>query len=85
MAWEIEPGWILSVIGTLSACVGTLFWQVVAIGKNAMTDRERCREENKVLSEKVGNVTGQVEVLKTIAGPELAKNVASAVVKAMKA
>lgn len=84
MAWEIEPGWILTAFGGLTTAIGTLWIDFRVRLSRCEKNHEESGKQNLTLTRELAEVKGELKGIKLFAAPELAKNVAKAVVEAMR-
>ena len=88
MAWEIEPGWIIASFGGLFTTLSGVVAWMGAHFNNALrhceTKHDESSKQNLALARELAEVKGELKGIKLFAAPELAKNVAKAVVEAMK-
>ena len=87
MAWEIEPGWIIASFGGLFTTLsGVVAWMGAHFSKalsHCEEKHDKTNEANLQLAKELAEVKGELKGIKLFAAPELAKNVAKAVVEAI--
>lgn len=84
MSWDIEPGWIITAFGGLTAAIGTLWIDFRLRLNHCEKNHEKATDTNLGLAKELAEVKGELRGIKMFAAPELARNVAKAVVEAMK-
>lgn len=88
MAWEIEPGWIIASFGGLFTTLsGVVAWMGAHFSKalaHCESKHEEATEHTLQMSKELAEVKGELKGIKLFAAPELAKNVARAVIETLR-